>query len=165
MSAPSRANARLAAASVCRNNATMPQKYKLLLHVVKEEYEKKKYNGVEREEVEENWIVFKTVDLFSSVIFNYRLKYIQNIIQLLQLSIVLVLLSSNSLPVMNMLIPTKVCESKIKKNEVKNSALFVTHLKTNNGNSSKLASFRKIHAINFSYGATAFKITSNIILG
>jgi len=68
--------------------------------------------GLEREEGEENLIVewigrvwplesqekilllllFKTVHLCSPVIFHYRLKYTQNIIQLLQLSIVFVVI-------------------------------------------------------------------------
>jgi len=41
-------------------------------------------------------LLFKTVHLCSPTIFNYRLKYTQNIIQLLQVSIVLLLLSSNT---------------------------------------------------------------------
>ena len=50
-----------------------------------------------------------------------------------------------------------------KQNKAKN-ACFSPHLKINYCNPSKLASVRKSHAINFSDGATAFKITSNVIL-
>lgn len=39
-----------------------------------------------------------------------------------------------------------------------------TYPKANNGNSFELPTVRKLHTINLSNGATAFKVTSNIIL-
>lgn len=40
----------------------------------------------------------------------------------------------------------------------------LTYLEINNGNSSELPTFRKLHTINLSYCTAAFKIATNIIL-